>query len=304
MWETRLKTPVSVLGTGRMGTALARAFIGSGHATTVWNRTAEKAAPLRALGATLAETVKQAVEASDIIVVNVSDYAASASLLRAEEVAGSLAGKLIIELTSGTPRGAREAARWAESQGARYLDGAILASPDLIGTKSCTVLLSGPPAAFKGVENALRALGGNVRHVGEDPGIASTLDSAALSQMWGGLFGALQAVALCQAERVDLDTLASQWVAVAPVVDGLVADMIARARGKRTVADESTLSTVEVHYGALHHLSDLVRLHSLDPALVEAYEGAFKRAVAAGHLHDDFSAMTLFMRWPEQMARA
>ncbi|MFC7722700.1 NAD(P)-binding domain-containing protein [Nonomuraea recticatena] len=39
------RTPVTVLGLGSMGTALAEAFIEAGHPTTVWNRTASKAAP-------------------------------------------------------------------------------------------------------------------------------------------------------------------------------------------------------------------------------------------------------------------
>ncbi len=34
-----MKTPVTVLGLGAMGTALARAFLAAGHPTTVWNRT-------------------------------------------------------------------------------------------------------------------------------------------------------------------------------------------------------------------------------------------------------------------------
>ncbi|MFD0476016.1 NAD(P)-binding domain-containing protein [Nonomuraea thailandensis] len=43
-------TPVTVIGLGSMGTALAGAFTRAGHPTTVWNRTAAKAAPLVAVG--------------------------------------------------------------------------------------------------------------------------------------------------------------------------------------------------------------------------------------------------------------
>lgn len=44
-------TPVTVVGLGSMGRALAGAFAGAGHPTTVWNRTPAKAAPLVAKGA-------------------------------------------------------------------------------------------------------------------------------------------------------------------------------------------------------------------------------------------------------------
>lgn len=292
-----MKTPVSVLGTGRMGSALARAFITSGHPTTVWNRTVDKAAPLEALGATVAVSVHQAIEASDIVVVNVSEYTASAALLRAKSAASALAGKLIVELTSGTPQGAREAAQWAKAQNAFYLDGAILATPNLIGTENGLILISGPLSAFDANKDTLSALG-NIRHVGEDPGIASTLDSAALSQMWGGLFGALHAIALCQAEKVDLGTLARQWTEVAPVLDGLVSDLIARTRDRRFAGDQDTLSSISAHHGALQHLIEITHMRNLDRAMVDAYAAIFKRAIAAGHLHDDFAAMTQFMRKP------
>lgn len=292
-----MKTPVSVLGTGRMGAALARAFIGNGHKTTVWNRTRDKAQALAAHGATVAETVGQAVEASPVIVVNVSDYDASANLLRPENVAKALRGRLIVELTSGTPQGAREAARWTTTQEAGYLDGAILATPNLIGSEHGLILLAGPTALFKTHEGTLGALG-KIRHVGEDPGTASTLDAAALSQMWGSLFGALQAIALCEAEKVDLATLVRQWTEVAPVLDGLVSDLLVRSRDGRFASDEHTLSSISAHHGALQHLIEMTELRHVDRALVDAYDAVFQRAIAAGHLHDDFAAMTRFMQKP------
>src|ERR1044072_8092422 len=48
--------PVTVLGLGPMGQALAGAFLAQGHPTTVWNRTAARAGGLVARGATRADT--------------------------------------------------------------------------------------------------------------------------------------------------------------------------------------------------------------------------------------------------------
>lgn len=180
-----MQPAISVLGMGRMGAALAHALIKAGHPTTVWNRTPARAAPLAAAGAEVAASVRNAVAASQITIVNVSDYQATQGLLRDKEVAGALAGKLIIELTSGTPDGAREAHGWAQRQGARYLDGAILATPDFIGTEAGTLLVSGPSGVFEEGRAVLAALGGNVQFIGEDPGLANALDSAVLALMWG-----------------------------------------------------------------------------------------------------------------------
>ncbi|MGN7883064.1 NAD(P)-dependent oxidoreductase [Sinorhizobium sp. Sb3] len=293
-----MQPAISVLGMGRMGTALAYALLKAGHPTTVWNRTPAKAAPLAAAGAEVAASVRNAVAASEVVIVNVSDYQATQSLLRDKEVAGALEGRLIIELTSGTPDGGREAHGWAQRQGARYLDGAILATPDFIGTEAGTLLVSGPSGVFEESRNVLGALGGNVQFIGEDPGLANALDSAVLALMWGALFGALQSIAVCRAEAIDLGVLARQWTATAPVVEGLVSDLIKRSAAGRYDADAETLSSVSPHYSAFHHLVDLMEARGIDRTITGGYEAIFRRAIEAGHLHDDFASLSQFMGQP------
>lgn len=289
-----MKLSISVVGTGRMGSALARALLRSGYRTTVWNRTKQKAEPLAALGATVAGSVLEALNAAEIIIVNVSDYQASA-VLRDDAVASAIRGKLIVELTSGTPHGAREAAEWFAAHGASYLDGAIMATPDFIGTDAGTILISGPRQAFDANEEMFRALGGNVQHVGEEPGRANALDSALLALMWGALFGTLHAIAVCQAEEIDLGELGRQWTAIAPVIDGLVADLIKRTDTGRFASDNETLSSISPHYGAFQHLLELMEARKIDRSVVDGYDAIFQRAIAAGHLHDDFAALSQFL---------
>ncbi|MGX9576360.1 NAD(P)-dependent oxidoreductase [Mesorhizobium sp. f-mel] len=289
-----MKLSISVVGTGRMGSALARALLRSGYRTTVWNRTKQKAEPLAALGATVAGSVLEALNAAEIIIVNVSDYQASA-VLRDDAVASAIRDKLIVELTSGTPHGAREAAEWFAAHGASYLDGAIMATPDFIGTDAGTILISGPRQAFDANEEMFRALGGNVQHVGEEPGRANALDSALLALMWGALFGTLHAIAVCQAEEIDLGELGRQWTAIAPVIDGLVADLIKRTDAGRFASDDETLSSISPHYGAFQHLLELMEARKIDRSVVDGYDAIFQRAIAAGHLHDDFAALSQFL---------
>ncbi|WP_369028554.1 NAD(P)-binding domain-containing protein, partial [Nocardia farcinica] len=107
------------------GQALARAFLKAGHPTTVWNRTPGKADQLMAEGAQVAPTAAEAIDASSLTVICVSDYAAMYELLDASD----LAGTTLLNLTSGDSAQARQAARWAEQRGAHYLDGAIMAIP-------------------------------------------------------------------------------------------------------------------------------------------------------------------------------
>nr|WP_132567603.1 NAD(P)-binding domain-containing protein [Rhizobium sullae] len=295
IWRVSMKRSITILGTGRMGSALARALLHAGHRTTVWNRTIQKAEPLAALGATVAPSVLEAVNAAEIIIVNLSDYPATAAIMRNDAIAAAVRGKLIVELTSGTPHGAREAAEWWAEHGASYLDGAIMATPDFIGTDAGTILVSGSSQAFDTNEDMFRALGGNVQHIGEESGRANALDSALLALMWGALFGTLHAIAVCQAEEIDLGELTQQWTATAPVVEGLVADLIKRANAGRFASDDETLSSISAHYGAFQHLLELMEAREIDRSVVLGYDAIFQRAIAAGQLHEDFAALSQFL---------
>ena len=293
-----MKRSIAVIGTGRMGSALARALLGGGHCTTVWNRTKERATPLALLGATIAPSVLEAVTAAEIIIVNVGDYSATAEILHDAAVAAAIRGKLIVELTSGTPHDARAAAEWCAEHGASYLDGAIMATPDFIGADAATILISGQRQAFDANEAVFRALGGNVQHVGKDPGRANALDSALLALMWGALFGTLHAIAVAQAEDIDLGELGRQWTATAVVVEGLVADLIKRAKAGRFASDDETLSSISAHYGSFRHLLELMGARGIDRSVVHGYDAIFQRAIAAGQLHADFAALSQFLGKP------
>ena len=293
--KAEMKPEIAVVGTGRMGSALARAFLSQGYKTTVWNRTRAKAEALGADGARIAESVRDAVASAGIVVVNVKDYATSDGLLRPDDVTRALRGKLTVQLTSGSPGLAREAAAWAERHGVRYLDGAIMATPNLVGGPECTVLYAGPRELFEEHQPLLRALGEHAVHVGTDIGHASALDSAMLVVMWGVLFGTLQGVAICQAESIPLDAYLSYLEPALPLVNGWAADSIKRIAEGRVTGDDS-LATLEAHAVGLRALLDLCKERGLERTVPEAFDKLFQAALGAGHAQDDFTILHKFMR--------
>jgi len=135
---------VTVIGAGRMGSALATVLFHKGFATTVWNRTGAKTEALSRLGLSVGQSVEESVREADIVVVSVSDYSSTRQLLQQPDIETALRGKIIVQLSSGTPKEAREMDVWARRCGIAYLDGAILGSPEWIGTPACTIFYSGP----------------------------------------------------------------------------------------------------------------------------------------------------------------
>jgi 3-hydroxyisobutyrate dehydrogenase-like beta-hydroxyacid dehydrogenase len=102
-----MENPITVLGLGPMGRALAAALLGAGHPTTVWNRTPGRAGELLARGATEAATVADAVRSADTVVACLRDYD---SLLDLLDPLDGWSGRTLVNLTSGDPRQAGRAA--------------------------------------------------------------------------------------------------------------------------------------------------------------------------------------------------
>ncbi|KAJ6440648.1 putative thiol methyltransferase 2 [Purpureocillium lavendulum] len=186
---------VSVIGLGNMGTAIASCLMQAGAKVTVWNRTATKAEPLVARGAALAASPSACIDASPITVICVLSNATAKEALSDIH---DLSQKTIVNLTNGSPQQARGMATLLQAQrGARYLHGAIMVPPMLLGKPTSATLCSGPRDVFDACTPVLSALG-TPRHVGDDVGQASLLDNALLSLMGGIFEGWVQALAIVQ----------------------------------------------------------------------------------------------------------
>jgi 3-hydroxyisobutyrate dehydrogenase-like beta-hydroxyacid dehydrogenase len=67
---------IAFLGLGKMGSAIARHLLKSGHEVTVWNRTPVRADPFKALGAQVAGSPSEAVAGAEVAFTMVMDDAA------------------------------------------------------------------------------------------------------------------------------------------------------------------------------------------------------------------------------------
>ncbi|PSR70253.1 hypothetical protein C8258_04360 [Nocardia sp. MDA0666] len=172
-----MNSSVTVMGLGNMGAALAARFLVSGVATTVWNRTASKAASLSEAGAHVALDPEEALWRSAVCVVCVEDYSQVRDLLSRGVGRGeNFHGRTIVNLTWGTVPEARDARDWVEMYGGRYLDGAILDYPANMGPNAL-VLYSGDKAAFDEHAELLSAIA-RPRFEGADPAAANALGMA------------------------------------------------------------------------------------------------------------------------------
>jgi 3-hydroxyisobutyrate dehydrogenase-like beta-hydroxyacid dehydrogenase len=173
---------VAIIGTGKMGGAMARRLKTQGHELSLWNRTREKA---EALGAgKVAATPAEAAREAEVVISMLTDAdAVRTAYLGDEGALKSAKSQVFIEMSTAGPNIAAELAPRLEKAGAQYVEAPVIGSVPAVEAGTLVVLAAGTEAAVERARPVLRALG-EVRHVG-DLGTAAALKLVANSMLAG-----------------------------------------------------------------------------------------------------------------------
>ena len=279
---------ISVIGLGAMGSALARALQRAGHSLTVWNRSAEKMKPFVANGATGAASIGEAVMASPVMLVCVDSYDTTRSLLCTEDVIVHLAGRTTIQLSTGTPREAKESEEWFNRHDATYIDGAIECLPAAVGSADAQFLFAGSEAAYRAIDPLLKCLGGDRRYLGENIRAPATLDLAWLSQRLGQMIGGLHGICLCESENVGLDA----FEAILPEGDR-IRILASRIRNNNFLDPDATVSVWDA---VSCRFTEQARDAGISSEFPDFAANIIRQAMQAGYGDEDVAAMVKVLR--------
>jgi 3-hydroxyisobutyrate dehydrogenase-like beta-hydroxyacid dehydrogenase len=263
---------VTVIGLGPMGVALTHHLLASGRKVTVWNRTAARAAGVVERGAALALSAAAALRASPIGLVCVADYAAARAVLG--DAAAALAGKVLVQLSTGTPADARTEAAWALAHGAEYL-------------------VAGPEAVYRRVEPALRATAGGLAYLGPAVGAAATWDLATLSCLFAAMFGLVHGARIVEAEGMAVGDFGAMITQIAPTLGEILGD-VGRDIATETYANPYASMKTCAGTGTL-----LVRQAAeagIDTTFPAFADGLFQSALGAGFADERFASLIKVLR--------
>ncbi len=283
---------VTLIGLGAMGSALAKALIAGDHSITVWNRSPEKLKNIVALGAEGAADVSDAIQASKIIMVCVSNYTATRSFLGTEVVTPHLDGRTLVQMGTGTPSEARDMETWMKSHGGDYLDVTIQPYPEGIGEEESRFFISGSKSAYELSLPYLKNFGGDLRYFGENAGAANTLDLGKLICSLSMFVGFAHAARVCEAEDVGLDQFASIFPVGKPARD--LADMV--HADNFTVGAIHPGASVRVWEGAVQLIQDHALKNGINDEVPNFISDLFNRTMALGHGEEDVAALVKVLR--------
>jgi len=234
---------VAILGTGKMGSAMARRLNGAGHELTLWNRTPERA---KAVGVgKVAATPAEAVASAEIVISMLTDADAVRTAYLGEGGAATAAQhQVFVEMSTAGPDVARDIVPAIERAGAQFVEAPVLGSVGAVEAGTLIVLASGHEAAIERVRPVLESLG-EVRRLGE-VGSAAKLKLVANSMIAG--VSALAAELLAAGTAAGLNAEDVFWVIsrVAPVLNARKAGFVEHRYEPITFALRDALKDVRM----------------------------------------------------------
>ncbi|MGS2808540.1 NAD(P)-dependent oxidoreductase [Nocardia sp. MW-W600-9] len=280
------KPPVTVLGTGSMGAALAQAFLAAGYPTHVWNRSPDRTTALVAAGATAHRDITDAVEAGSVVIACLTTFAATRASLAAAPA--SIAGRDVITLNSGTPAQAREFAQRAHGAGARFLGGAIKNVPAAVGLRDTLLYFGGDREVFDTHAETLRVLGGELDFLGAEPDLAALYEYAVGATLLPALLGFVEGAAVLASRGLPARTMvpySGKWLrmieSLLPILAGEIDDKDYTRLG----------SSIEVFHTVVVDDPQLAAETGVDLSWHSTMHELLRRAVAEGRGDQSITAL-------------
>jgi 3-hydroxyisobutyrate dehydrogenase len=281
---------VTVVGTGLMGSGIARSLLRAGHEVRVWNRTVERARPLEQDGASVHEALATAVAGADVVLTMVFDADALDSLVG--QMLSSMAVDAIwLQAATIGPAAVERFAEMAENRGIGFVDAPVLGTREPAEQGRLVALAAAPERIRPGVMPVLDAIASRTLWVSEKPGDGHRLKLVANSWVLSLVAATAQAVALAAGQGLDPQLFLD-------AISGGPSDCAyAQLKAQAMMAGEFPPSfTLGGAFKDSALIVDALRGAGLDDSLMAAINGRFRVAAEQGHAEQDMAAVILALK--------
>jgi 3-hydroxyisobutyrate dehydrogenase len=278
---------VAVLGLGIMGSGMARQLLAAGFEVAVWNRSADKAAPLVEAGARIAQTPGDAATGAVVVVAMLADDTVSRAVWTGE--AGALAamanGAIAIDCSTLTGGWVAELSGLAEARGLHFLEAPVTGSRDQAAQGALRFLVGGESEVLDNARPVFDAMGSTVVHLGP-VGSGATVKLA--NNFLCGVQAASLAEALALIEKRGLDVEQAMSI----LTDGAPGSPLLKAVSRRMIDH-----AFEPHFLVplmakdLGYAGQALTEAGIVSAIAEAAKVRFTEADEAGHTDQDIAAV-------------
>jgi 3-hydroxyisobutyrate dehydrogenase-like beta-hydroxyacid dehydrogenase len=280
---------VGLVGLGNMGTAFGERLLGAGYPLVVYNRTAAKAEPFAAGGASVAKSVAELAAEVDVVITSLTNDEALESVA-AEVVAAARPGTVLVDMSTVSPTVSARVASLAEAASVGYLRAPVSGNPGVVRAGNLSFIVSGPRETLERVEPVLLAIGPTIHHVGEAE--QARVVKLAINLMIGGLAQLMsEALVLGEAAGVSraalLEVMGSSS-AGAPFVKYKTEPLLRD--------DFSATFTTSLMEKDLDLVLDAADQKGVELPIARELKELVRATIDAGYGDDDFMALYLHLR--------
>ena len=272
---------VTILGAGRMGSAMALRLLDAGHQVTVWNRERERLVPLANAGTRTADDVAAAVAHAPVVITMVTDGAAAQSVA-AQMLPAMDTNAVWVQASTVGAEWADRLRALADEHGRAMLDAPVSGSTGPARNGTLTWLVAGAQDAVDAARPLLDALGQRVLVVG-------TRQEASRLKLIVNAWMTAATVAMADMLNAS-DALGVPREALLNVLSGGPLGMpyaLQKAQAM-TTRDYTPGFPVEL---ALKDIRLIEQAEKHAPPLVRELDRRLTSAADAGHGHDDLAAV-------------
>ncbi|MFI5895201.1 NAD(P)-dependent oxidoreductase [Actinoplanes sp. NPDC051513] len=276
---------VAVLGTGIMGSAMARNLLAAGVPTTVWNRSPEATAPLATAGATVAGSAPEAVADARVVITMLPTAEITQSVMFDDGVVEALPADAVWAQmgTIGLAATGGLVARLTQARpDVSYVDAPVSGSKGPAEAGQLLVLASGPAVAEPVVREAFAAVGRRTVWLGA-AGQGTAMKLAVNAYMSILIEGVAEALELAGHLGIDPARLAEA------IEGGPLDAPITDAKLHKMEMDDVT-PEFPLQWALKDVNLALTAAGGNHLPLLHALSGQWKAAVDAGHGREDISA--------------
>src|SRR5579863_4439637 len=195
------------IGLGVMGGNMVARLLEKGHTVAGYNRTRSKAQWLIDKGMRFAESPKAVAAASDVTFTMVTNAAALAAVTDGPDglLAGLVAGKFHIDMSTVSPEVSRALAAKVREKGADMIDSPVSGSVITLQQGKLSVMVGGRKETFEKLKPLLLDIGPKVTYVG-DNGLALSMKIAVNLSLAVQMLAFSEGVLLAEKSGIARDT--------------------------------------------------------------------------------------------------
>lgn len=265
-------TKIGWVGLGNMGIPMAGQLVEAGYTVMVYNRSKGKEVSLKEMGASAAESPKELINATQVVIIMVADDTAVDQIFNDKDglFGGGISGKVIINMSTVSPAISKKMAELCKEKGGQYLDAPVSGSVKQAETGQLVIMVGGDEAAFNEVKPILEKIGKMAVYLG-DTGAGNVAKLAINSLLALYTQGLAETVLFANQQGIKTEDLLNL------LNNGAIANTFTKIKGDAIVADN-----YKAAFALKHIVKDLnlAKDIGLESPLAQTALNTFKAATA------------------------